>query len=137
MNTITTALLVIALLTYVMYASSTARGIYVDGQSNVIDYDTPYPYQSYDNQLYEQQYNGASHNVRLCDCGLDNKGVYDINNNDAGHSHSNGHHEQSNRRQHHEHEHKHYQHGQFHDTPFYFHRHGNAHFYPPIAVLGG
>lgn len=23
------------------------------------------------------------------------------------------------------------------ETPFYFHRHGNAHFYPPIAVLAG
>jgi hypothetical protein len=137
MNTITAALSVIALLTYVMYASSTTLGIFVDGQRNIIDYDTPYPYQSYDNQMYEQQYNGASHKVRLCDCGMDNKGVYGINNNDADHGHSNGphSHKQLNRRQHHER--KHYQHGQFHDTPFYFHRHGTAHFYPPIAVLGG
>lgn len=24
-----------------------------------------------------------------------------------------------------------------HDTPFHFHKHGHAHFYPPIAVVGG
>lgn len=32
--------------------------------------------------------------------------------------------------------HHHYHHHRNADTAFYFHRHGQAHFYPPIAVLG-
>lgn len=32
---------------------------------------------------------------------------------------------------------RHDYHNRHHESPFYFYKHGHAHFYPPIAVLGG
>lgn len=144
-NTIST-LSAFGLLAYVAYAGSTPIPDIDDySHSNIAADGTPYAYSLDDVQLYQQQgYNSALRTPKLCECGSNNKGVYGLNNNDAGHGHSNGHQhqlKQSNRRQdnsqHHGHLQAEHEHERYRDTPFYFHRHGNAHFYPPIAVLGG
>lgn len=144
MKTVST-LSAVGLFAYVAYAGSTPiPEIYSQGNIVGDDDDTPYAHSLQDDQLYQHEYNSASHPPKLCACGPNNKRVYGVNNNDAGHGHSNGHQHQltqSNRRQDNSHHHGHLQpeheHERYRDTPFYFHRHGNAHFYPPIAVLGG
>lgn len=133
-NSISITISVIVLLAYVKVSSSTPK-IYDDEQTNIVDYNNAlYRDQSYENELYQQQperyqhtstHKAAAHK-HICDCGLGN---HITNDNAVGHNHLSGIH--SYRRQHHEQPHE-----QFHDTPFYFHKHGTAHFYPPIAVLG-